>query len=167
MEIFNNFGFEPTFFVAQIVNFLILAFLLKKYLYKPVLKVLKDREQKIAKGLRDAEDASLALEKAGEEKDQIIKAATLEAQKIIEETKKSAQELKEELMERSKKDADRIIKEAKDQAQIEIRSVEIQAKNMALSLSKKILDKILTEIFTKQEKDTIITRNIKKLEKYE
>ena len=64
MEILDSFGFDPVFFTAQIINFLILAFVFKKFLYKPVLKILSERSRKIAKGLADAENAKLALEKA-------------------------------------------------------------------------------------------------------
>ena len=45
MEILNNFGFQPTLFIAQIVNFLILAYVFKRFLYKPILKTLKDRQK--------------------------------------------------------------------------------------------------------------------------
>ncbi|HLV93000.1 MAG TPA: hypothetical protein VKX34_07755, partial [Aequorivita sp.] len=40
--------------IAQIVNFLILVWLLKRFLYKPVLKAIDEREQKIALQLKEA-----------------------------------------------------------------------------------------------------------------
>ena len=80
-------GFEPVFFVSQIVNFLILAFIFKKFLYKPVLKILQDRKRQIAKGIEDAEAAGIALVRANSEKDELIKTATLEAERIIEKAR--------------------------------------------------------------------------------
>ncbi|MBU2632677.1 F0F1 ATP synthase subunit B, partial [Patescibacteria group bacterium] len=47
MEIVKQFGLDPVLLVAQIVNFLILLFILKKLLYKPVLELLKKREDTI------------------------------------------------------------------------------------------------------------------------
>ena len=64
MEILKNFGFEPVFFIAQIVNFLILFFVFKRFLYKPILKLLKERAREITKGLEDADNAKKTLEDA-------------------------------------------------------------------------------------------------------
>ena len=166
-KLFNDFGFEWTFFIAQIINFLILAIIFKKFLYKPILKVLHDRAEKIAQGLADAEASTKALEKAEERKNEIIKAATLEAEKIIDETKKSAEEMRDELSTKAKKEADKIIEEARATAAEEVRSMENQAKDAALTISKKIVDRILSEIFTKDEREIIISRDVKKIADYE
>ncbi len=163
MEIFKDFGFQPEFFVAQIINFLILAFVFKKYLYKPILKVLKDREAKIKSGLEDAEKAGLALQSAEEKKDEILKKAAQEAERIIESTKNEAQEVRISLLAQAKLDADRIIKDGKEQAVIEFEKAESAAKTVALELSKKVLSKVLDDLFTKEEKIKILNKNIKKL----
>lgn len=167
MEILKNFGFEPTFFVAQIINFLILAFIFKRYLYKPVLKMLHDREKKIAQGLKDAENSALTLEQAEARKDEIIKAATQEAEKIIDETKKNAEQLGKDLIAQTKSDAEKIISEAKTEAANEFENMKNDAQNLSLELARDIIDKVIGEMFTKEEKEKIIQRNIKKLEKYE
>jgi hypothetical protein len=83
MEIFEQFGFDLKLFAAQIVNFLVIAFIFKKFLYKPILDTLQKRKAAIKKGLKDAEDASLALEKAEESKEQILNKASKEAESII------------------------------------------------------------------------------------
>ncbi len=167
MEILKNFGFEPVFFVAQIINFLILAAIFKRYLYKPVLKMLRDREEKIAKGLHDAESATKALQDADERKDEIIREAAIAAEKIIEETKKSAENLKESLTATAKQEADKILRGARDAANLEFDNAKIAAEEFSLDLSKKILDRIIGEIFNKEEKEKIIERNLKRLEEYE
>lgn len=164
MDIFKDFGFQPEFFVAQIVNFLILAFIFKKYLYKPVLKVLQDRQAKIKQGIEDSEKASAALASAQEQKDEIIKKAAQEAERIIESTKNEAQSLRGSLLDQAKKDADKIIAGGHEQAKIELEKADAVAKTIALDLSKKVLERILDDIFTKDEKVKIIKKNIQKLE---
>lgn len=164
MEIFKDFGFQPEFFVAQIINFLILAFIFKKYLYKPVLKVLKDRQTKIKQGIEDSEKAGIALATAEEQKDEILKRASQEAERIIESTRNEAQELKNSLMDRAKEDADRIIADGHEQAKIEFEKADAAAKIIALDLSKKVLERILDDLFTKDEKAKILKKNIQKLE---
>lgn len=167
MQLFKDFGFEPTFFLAQVVNFLILAYIFKRFLYKPVLNALRTRKAAITRGLEEAEAARVALERAEAKKDEIIKAATLEAEKIIDETKKSSQALREDLTAQSKKEAEKIIAEAKTAAEIEFEKARVSAQDLSLDLSKKLLDKILSEIFTRDEREKIIKRNVRTFEKYE
>lgn len=162
-KLFNDFGFEWPFFVAQIINFLILAVIFKKFLYKPILKVLRDREKKIAQGIADAELATKELEKAETRKDEIIRAATLEAEKIIEETKKSANDLHSELTQKAKDDSVKIIKEAKMLAEEEAKRIETKSHDAALDIAKSIVEKILSELFTKDERQKIMARDIKKI----
>lgn len=166
-KLFNDFGFDTTFFVAQIINFLILAYIFKRFLYKPILKVLHDREKKIAQGVADSEKAALELTEAENTKDEIIKRATLEAEKIIDETKKQTEKMRNELFEKARIDAQKIIDEARNSASEEKKIAERQAKDTSIEIAKKVLTRILDELFTKQEKEKIITRDIKKLTDYE
>ena len=167
MEILKNFGFEPGFFIAQIVNFLILAFVFKKYLYKPLLKVLNDRQEKIKTGLDEANQAHEALEKANVERDQLLQEAAREAEKILIETKAASEKIKEDMLSESKKAAEKILSAASSQAKLEMERIQKEAKNLALDISKKVLDKVIEDMFTKEEKDKILKRNIQRLEKYE
>lgn len=163
MEILNNFGFEPIFFTAQIINFLILFFVFKKFLYKPILKVLKNRAQAISKGLEDAENAKRALEDAGVQKDKIIAKAALEAEKIIKDTRANAQGIREEILNKSRAEAEKIIAQSRDTALLELAAVKDQARDISLELTQKVLDRVLAEFFTKEEKEKILSRNIKEL----
>lgn len=163
MEILNQFGFEPILFAAQIVNFLILAIIFKKFLYKPILKVLKDRQKNIEKGLKDAEEAKIELEAAEEKKDAIIKAASKEAEAILDATKTGAEELKEQILASAKAEAEKIILNAKTQADLSMENVEKRAKKASLDNSMAILDKVLEKMFTRDEKEKILTRSVKTL----
>lgn len=163
MEILNNFGFKPEFFFAQVTNFLILVWLFKKFLYKPILKTLRDRQEKIAQGLEDAEKARLTLEEAKEKKDEIIKQATQEAEEIINRTQKNAKSLHEELMLNSRKEADKIISDAGQAVRIEFEKAKEAAGNMSVDLARSLLNRVLDEIFTSEEREKIIQRNIKRL----
>jgi len=52
---------------AQVVNFLLLAWLLKRFLYKPILAAMDEREQRIAAQIRDAETQKAEAEKRCED----------------------------------------------------------------------------------------------------
>lgn len=163
MEIFEQFGFDPKLFIAQIINFLILAFIFKKYLYKPLLKVIKDRDKKIAQGLSDAEKAEKALSSAEEERDHILKNASQEAGEILLQTQQNAEETRAKILSKTKEESEKMIAEAKKAAQSEFEKMEKEAKNISLRLSEEILQKTLQHIFTKEEQERIIKRNIEDL----
>ena len=64
-------------------------------------------------------------------------------------------------------EAKKIISEAHGTALLELASVKDQARDISLTLSEKILDRVLTEFFTKEEKNKIFERNVKRLSKYD
>ncbi len=164
MEVFKDFGFEWQFFIAQIINFLILAFIFRIFLYKPVLQVLKKRQRQIEKGISDAQKAAEELASAEEKKDKILKNAANEAEKILTDAKTDAETSKEEILAQARKNAEKIINEAKATGEAEKEKMLSEAKEVAVTISKRMLEKILDELFTREEKEKIIARDIKKLD---
>lgn len=163
MEILSEFGFDLNLFIAQIINFLILAFLFKKFLYKPLLGAVKKREEEIKKGLVNAEKAEKALLSAETKKDEIIKKAAKEADEIISESKRSAQEISEKIIEDAKSNSDRIIQNAQEQAVLEKQEIEKQITRVATDAAQKILGSVISDLFTNKEKDEILKRSLKKI----
>ena len=66
MELLQKLGIDWRLLIAQLVNFSILVIILYKLLYKPVLKVLNDRKEKIEQGLKDAKSLGEELERTKE-----------------------------------------------------------------------------------------------------
>ena len=163
-SILNLFGLEGKLFVAQIINFAILLFILKKFLYEPIANIFEERKTKIKQGLDDAENAKKALADADNQKILILKEAKVDADKILENTKKSSDNLKQKSSEDAKKQAAEIVDNAKKQAQAEFDKASKQVGSMSVDLSKKILSKILSEIFTEQDKTAILSKAVEKIE---
>ncbi len=164
-HILEQFGFNWGLFIAQIINFLILAFLFKKFLYSSLLEMIDKRRKTIEQGLKDSEKAALALESAQSEKDVILKQAAQESQAIIEETKKTADSLKEEILLTARTEAEKIITDAKKQSEIEMEKMKKEAATMSLALSKAVLDKVVTDLFSKSEKETVIKKGLERIQK--
>lgn len=91
-QLIEAFGIDVKLIVVQIINFALLAGLLTYLLYKPVLKVLADREEKIAQGIKDAEASAQALQNAEGEKQTILTAAHKEAEEVARRGKVHADE---------------------------------------------------------------------------
>jgi len=163
-DILNLFGLEGKLFIAQVINFAILLFILKKLLYKPITDMLEERQKKIKQGLDDAENAHKALLDADNQKADILKVARIDADKILENTKVSSENLKQKSAEDARKQATEIIDNAKKQAQDEFEKISKQVGSMSVDLSKKIVSKVLSEIFTEEDKNAILSKAVDKIE---
>ena len=98
--------------IAQIINFLVLMWLLKRLLYKPILAAIDERETNIKNQLLDAESQKIAAmqerekyklmnEAFNKEKDALMQQTAIEAKikrdKLIEKARNEANELKDGL----------------------------------------------------------------------
>jgi F-type H+-transporting ATPase subunit b len=82
-EILHTFGIDWRLIVIQVFNFVFLLGVLWYFLYTPILKLITEREEKIRKGLADADSAAYALKDADGEKNRIIRDAHTEASQIV------------------------------------------------------------------------------------
>lgn len=76
------FGIDIRLITIQVINFVVLAGLLSYFLYKPLLRLLSEREEKIRQGLEDADNAGKALAGAEAEKRRILTDAERAAAEI-------------------------------------------------------------------------------------
>ena len=165
MEILKNFGFDPVMLTAQIVNFLIILFLLKRFLYKPVLEMLKKRQNLVQEGLKQAEEGKLSLEKALEEEKKILKKAQEQSKKIVDDASNQALAVAKEIEDNSKKQAEKILSDAKIQIEQETKEAEKRLSEDVSRLSIEFLEKSLKEIFGEKEEKLVIQNALKRLKK--
>ncbi|MDR3195453.1 MAG: F0F1 ATP synthase subunit B [Endomicrobium sp.] len=164
MEIIQKFGLETKLFLFQLINFLIIAFILKKFLFKPLKKMLDERKRKIEQSLQDAENAKVALENAGQERKKILTDAKVGADKLMSSVKMSADELKEKTLVKAKSRSRQIIEEAKDKASAEFENMNKQIGKMSVDVSSKILSRVLSDLFTEEEKQKLMSRALERID---
>ena len=163
MEIFKNFGIEWSLLAAQIINFLIIFYIFKRYLYKPLFNLLKKRENSIKEGLEKAEEGKKALDQALIKEKKIIKDAQDTARNIIQDAKEHAQALAKDIEEKTKQQSDRMIEDAKIQISLETKSAERELNKYVSRLSIDLLKKALPDVFTDKEQSNIVARAVKDL----
>ena len=112
-------GINPVFLLAQILNFLVLALLLRRFAYKPVLDMLEKRRKRIEQGLEDARLAEEARANAESESRQILEQARIEAQGIVAEAKQRGEAEAAETVETARGQAQVVLDEARVEAQSE------------------------------------------------
>lgn len=136
-DLFENLEIKWQLLIAQAVNFLILLFVLKKLLYKPMLKFLRERRQAIEDGLKKAELAEQQFkEMRGLQAKELAKTRK-DAQKIIDEAKTRADAAKNQIAADAKKETERLFSKAeKDIGQM---------KNQRLAEAEKEIGKLAIE----------------------
>jgi F-type H+-transporting ATPase subunit b len=106
-ELLTKLGIDGKLLLSQAANFLILIWLLRKFAYKPLLKVMKERRAKIEEGLLKAEEAETRLHEANETAKGKIKEAEGEAVAILRSTEEKAKKVEADLLvEARKKETD-------------------------------------------------------------
>lgn len=115
-ELIAAFGIDWKLIVAQSVNFIILVAVLAYFVYGPVMRMLKERADKIAQGLKDAEAAGKAREAALAERSGIVAEAHHEAETIVARAQDSG-----------KNERNTIVKTAQDRAAQIMKDAELEA----------------------------------------
>ena len=106
-------GINVPSFIAQVVNFLILFGLLYLVAYKPVLKMLDDRSNKVKSSLEQAEVIRAQAEKAQEDFKVQIAEASKQGQLVIERASKTGDEIREKAKVEAQTEAEALIVRAK------------------------------------------------------
>lgn len=158
---------DPGLFVWTILTFLLLVFVLAKFAWKPLLKMLQDREDMVRSSLEDAEKAKSELERLNEESEAIMAKARSEAQSILADGKAAAEKVKDDLIAKSKEQANKIREDAGNQIQVEkdkaISEIKKEVVNLTLSVAEKLIQKNLSDADNK----SLIEESLKKVQTYE
>jgi F-type H+-transporting ATPase subunit b len=81
--LFSAFGIDWRLLIIQAVNFALLLSVLTYFLYKPILRIIDERQKKVAEGVRTAEEADRKLADAKAEGEQLVGDASREAEGIV------------------------------------------------------------------------------------
>ncbi|MCZ2111165.1 MAG: F0F1 ATP synthase subunit B [Dehalococcoidia bacterium] len=105
--------------IAQVANFFVLLLILRFTLYKPILKMLDERKQKIAEGLNAAEIARAEAAQAQTNIQAQLDVARKEGQEIVAGAQTIAQRIQAEAREQSARDRDAALERARTEIQLE------------------------------------------------
>lgn len=163
MELLGNFGFDPVLLVAQILNFLLILFVLKRFLYKPILKMLKDRQDQVTLGLKQAEESKILLENTEIKEKEILKKARLTAEQIIKEAQMEAADKALVIETNAKEQGQRLIEDAKKQIELSEKETERKLATYVSKLAIELLTKSSKELFSVKEQKEIAENALRKI----
>ena len=146
--------------VWQIINFLVLLWLLKRYLYGPITEMIDKRSQKINDDLDEAENRKKEAQELKEKYEMELKNARQQAQEIIEEAENRGKKQAREIIDRAREDAEKVkenklaeVEQARKEAVAELR-------NEVASISMLLAGKIIKEQMDYKKHEQLINQYI-------
>jgi len=158
MEILTRFGIQPTLLLAQIVNFTIILFLLKRFFYKPIVKILHDRQKKIEESLKNADLIEEKLTQTEEKTAKILEEARGNAKSIIAEAKNEAQRITDETILEARKTQEETIIAAGIQIESQKQEMRKSLEKETLILVAEVVKKILGRSLKQKEQQELTAR---------
>ncbi|MCI0707776.1 MAG: F0F1 ATP synthase subunit B [Ignavibacteriae bacterium] len=156
------FDINPGLIVWTIVTFVLLAAVLAKFAWKPLLQSLHEREDKISSALEQSEKARAEAAELLKQNERNMARAEEEYQKAIREGKALAEKLKDEIVNKAKQQAQREVQMAKEEIQRDIDAAKQQLRtevaDLAISAAEKILDETLDQQKHKKLVDSFLNQ---------
>src|SRR5213594_3731694 len=144
----ETFGWNPWLFLSQVISFVIVALLLRRFAYKPILAVLEERRRQIEKAQLNAEKIKKQLAEAEQRYSEILARANAEAQKMIDEARESASHLAERKQQEAIAAAEQTLAKAREASAIEhsrtMEALKRELGRLVVDTTAKVTGKVLT-----------------------
>jgi F-type H+-transporting ATPase subunit b len=136
--------------LGQLITFSVFVWFTMKFVWPPILKVMKEREQRIADGLAAAERGQQALELAQLKADEFLQEAKQQAAEIIEQASKRANQMSEESKQQIRVENERLLAIARADIQQEWQAAQqklrAEVANLVITTTEKILAQSLDSV---------------------
>lgn len=149
-------GINITWLLAQVVNFGLLLFILWKLAYKPVLKVMDDRKQKIQESLDYAENAKKQAAEQQKEFDRKLADARREAQAAATVAAQAGEKERAVILAQAREDARKMIEQAKEQIEYERKQMLAELRQEVVQLSLLAAEKVVSQALDEQAHHRLI-----------
>ena len=144
-SLITTFHIDWKIIIAQVINFAIVFLVLYIFALKPLKKIMEEREEKIKKGVVDANSNAELIEKTKKEYNDVINKARAEASELFRRGKREAEAKKVEIITEAQKEVDLMIFNGKKALEVEKVRIVDEAKKEIVNLTLKATEKILED----------------------
>ena len=143
-ELFAAFGINWKLLLVQAINFGSLLFVLWYFLYRPILRMIDERREKVAEGVKTAEAAAQKLTEAESKSNDIIGSADREAEAIVSAARATAGEKGSEVLKAAEMRAEALLADASARAEESKRQALLESEREIAKAAMLAAEKILT-----------------------
>ena len=119
-DVATKFGLNWPLFISQTISFCVVAFLLHRFAYRPILGVLEDRRTRIEEGLKNAEEIKAELARTEEARQEVLDKANEQATALIDEARAAASRVLEKETKKAMASANEIVERARGASEAEL-----------------------------------------------
>lgn len=163
--VIDKLGLKTEVFIAQLVNFLIILIVLWKWGYKPLLRLMEDRQKRIQKGLADAEAAAKVVNQAEDLYAKKLKEARNEAAKLMQQAEKRGEGKREEMLGKAREEIAKLVTEARAKIVDERELAKIELKKEISALVVTTAEMVLKEKINPEKEESLMSKTIKRAPK--
>ncbi len=156
---------NPGLIIWTIVSFIVLVAVLGKYAWKPMLKALGEREDKIRSALEQADKARAEAAELLKKNEESMARAEEEYQKMMRESRAMADKVKEEILGKARVQAQQELQNATEEIRRNLDSARQQLRTEVADLAIKAAEKILDESLDAQKQKKIVDSFLTQLPK--
>lgn len=158
-------SFDPYQFIGAFGTFLVAFFVLRKYLYLPLIEMIDERQMKLAQDLEQAKKARDDMEHMKADNEQHMRAAEKKIQDMMAEATKSAASMREELVGAARHEAKTILEKAQIQLTEEREKVMKGIREEVITLSIQVAERVVQRNMDKDAQKELAKRFVGELEK--
>jgi F-type H+-transporting ATPase subunit b len=151
----ETFGWDLPHFIAQCISFAIVAGLLFKFAYKPILTVLAERRQRIADGLANADRIKQELARTEAMQREVLDKANVQANKLIEEARAAAARVQEQETQKAIVQAEQIVTKAREAAAQERQRMLADLKREVITLVVQTTGAVTGKVLTAEDQQRL------------
>lgn len=145
----KTFGLNLPFFAAQVINFFLVIFVLKKFAFGPIQEMLEKRKQRIADGEAKLVEIEKQLADSEKRTAEMLDEANADAKRMIEEAKESAAKLGEAETQKAIASAQNILAKAEEAAKAEraemVSELKAEFGKLVTAATSQVAGKVLTD----------------------
>ena len=138
---------DPGMIIWTWIVFILLALLLGKFAWKPILKKLDEREAFIRKSLEDAQQAKQELEETTLRQEHILAEAREQAGSMVDKARESAEKIAGDIEDRAKQEANKMLLHAREEIQSErdkaVKLLRMETAGLAIKAASKLIEENL------------------------
>lgn len=145
LETLGKIGFEWQMGLFNLINFLIIFWILKRFAFKPIMNALNERQQKAAESVENFQKAKTELQMAERKAQDIVDQSKVDANKVMERATEEAKRTAEGMRDKAKNDIELLVAQAKKNIEIDKKEMKDEIQKETASLVVAAVEKVLDE----------------------
>jgi len=133
--ILETLGFDPRVLLLNMIAFIVLFLVLRRFLFRPLARVMEQRAREVAEGLDAAQQHKQALAKANEERARVLAEAREEGRAHVRQAVQEADQTRARLLEEAREEAQRVRERGREAVELERQQALVEMRRSVVDLA--------------------------------